>query len=196
MRRDAHAAARPHRQHRAAHAADRPAVGDRAARPGAARPPRARAGRAQPRPRRRRHDRPRSCRAVAGADPAEVVSLTDALDDPGDLRLLEPRRGERFAPARGRAAHAARPRGEPLLDLVRRIIDTMRHRRRAGVVGQPAAAARRDNLDLFVKAVAEFQAVDGDGHAAGAAGLPRRPRTTRATASTSRPRPRPTRSSC
>ena len=26
----------------------------------------------------------------------------------------------------------------------------------------PAAAARRENLDLFVKAVADFQAVDGD----------------------------------
>ena len=38
----------------------------------------------------------------------------------------------------------------------------------------PAAAARRDNLDLFVKAVAEFQAVDGDVTPARAAGLPRR----------------------
>ena len=50
----------------------------------------------------------------------------------------------------------------------------------------PAAAARRDNLDLFVKAVAEFQAVDGDVTPAGAARLPRRPRTSTATASTSR----------
>src|SRR5204862_3487316 len=52
--------------------------------------------------------------------------------------------------------------GGPLPDVVRRIIDT------TGVdVGlassvSPAAAARRDNLDLFVKAVADFQAVDGD----------------------------------
>jgi DNA helicase-2/ATP-dependent DNA helicase PcrA len=55
-------------------------------------------------------------------------------------------------------AHVA----EPLLDVVRRVIDTSGvDIELASAVG-PAAVARRDNLDLFVKAVAEFQAVDGD----------------------------------
>ena len=67
-----------------------------------------------------------------------------------------------------------RSAGEPLLDLVRRIIDTCGVDIELASSVSPAAAARRDNLDLFVKAVAEFQAVDGDGHAAGAAGLPHR----------------------
>src|SRR5918911_3156753 len=52
--------------------------------------------------------------------------------------------------------------GEPLLDLVRRIIDTTGIDVELASSVSPAARARRDNLDLFVKAVAEFQAVDGD----------------------------------
>ena len=52
--------------------------------------------------------------------------------------------------------------GEPLLDIVRRIIDTCGTDVELASAVSPAAAARRDNLDLFVKAVAEFQAVDGD----------------------------------
>ena len=52
--------------------------------------------------------------------------------------------------------------GEPLLDIVRRIIDTSGVDIELASAVSPAAGARRDNLDLFVKAVAEFQAVDGD----------------------------------
>ena len=51
---------------------------------------------------------------------------------------------------------------EPLLDVVRRVIDTSGVDIELSSAVGPAAAARRDNLDLFVKAVAEFQAVDGD----------------------------------
>ena len=51
--------------------------------------------------------------------------------------------------------------GEPLLDLVRRIIDTTGIDIELSSSVSPAAAARRDNLDLFVKAVADFQAIDG-----------------------------------
>ena len=52
--------------------------------------------------------------------------------------------------------------GEPLLDVVRRIIDTSGVDIELASAVSSAASARRDNLDLFVKAVAEFQAVDGD----------------------------------
>jgi len=51
--------------------------------------------------------------------------------------------------------------GEPLLDLVRRIIDTTGIDVELASSVSPAAAARRDNLDLFVKAVADFQSIDG-----------------------------------
>ena len=52
--------------------------------------------------------------------------------------------------------------GEPLLDIVRRIIETTGVDVELASAVTPAAAARRDNLDLFVRAVADFQAVDGD----------------------------------
>ncbi|MCW2754220.1 MAG: ATP-dependent helicase [Marmoricola sp.] len=99
-------------------------------------------------------------RAVAGADPTEVLSLGDALDDPGELPYAEEAR-ERFgllsAELRGLRRHA----GEPLLDLIRRIIDTTGLDVELASSVSVAARARRDNLDLFVKAVADFQAVDG-----------------------------------
>jgi DNA helicase-2/ATP-dependent DNA helicase PcrA len=102
--------------------------------------------------------------AVAGADPTEVVSLADALDDPGT-----PRRGdwsdealERFALLSAELARLRRHVGEPLLDLVRRIVDTTGVDVELASSVSEAARARRDNLDLFVRAVADFRAVDGE----------------------------------
>ena len=109
---------------------------------------------------------PSSSGAVAGADPTEVVALERRPGRPGRPALLRrrPASGSRCSPRelRSCAAHA----GEPLLDLVRRIIDTTGIDVELASSVSPAARARRDNLDLFVKAVAEFQAIDGDGHAA------------------------------
>ena len=98
--------------------------------------------------------------AVTGADPTEVASLSDALDSPGDLPYSTEAR-ERFALLAGELRRLRGAVGEPLLDLVRRIIDTTGIDVELASSVSPAAAARRDNLDLFVKAVAEFQAVDG-----------------------------------
>lgn len=102
--------------------------------------------------------------AVAGADPTEVVSLADAVDDPGT-----PERGaysdealERFALLSAELAVLRRHVGEPLLDLVRRIIDTTGVDVELASSVSEAARARRDNLDLFVRAVADFRAVDGE----------------------------------
>ena len=86
--------------------------------------------------------------------------------------LLRPRRGSGSRLLAGELRYLRAHAGEPLLDLVRRIIDTTGIDVELASSVSPAAQARRDNLDLFVKAVAEFQAVDGDGDAAGAAGLP------------------------
>ncbi len=102
--------------------------------------------------------------AVAGADPTEVVSLSDALEDPG-----VPERGaysaealERFALLAGELRSLRRHVGEPLLDLVRRIVDTTGVDVELASSVSPAARARRDNLDLFVRAVADFRAIDGE----------------------------------
>jgi DNA helicase II / ATP-dependent DNA helicase PcrA len=97
-----------------------------------------------------------------GIDPAEVPALGDALEDPGDDLPYSPEARERFALLAGELRMLRSHVAEPLLDVVRRVIDTSGvDIELASAVG-PAAVARRDNLDLFVKAVAEFQAVDGD----------------------------------
>ena len=96
-----------------------------------------------------------------GIDPAEIPSLDDALADPGD-HPYSPEALERFALLAGELRALRTYVGEPLLDIVRRIIDTSGTDVELASAVSPAAAARRDNVDLFVKAVAEFQAVDGD----------------------------------
>ena len=96
-----------------------------------------------------------------GIDPAELPALDDALADPGDLAYSAAAR-ERFGLLAGELRQLRTHIGEPLLDLVRRIIDTLGTDVELASAVSPAAAARRDNLDLFVKAVAEFQSVDGD----------------------------------
>ncbi|MEP9361684.1 ATP-dependent DNA helicase [Nocardioides sp. CN2-186] len=96
-----------------------------------------------------------------GIDPAEIPSLDDALSDPGEAPY-SPEALERFALLAGELRTLRMYVGEPLLDIVRRIIDTSGTDVELASAVSPAAAARRDNLDLFVKAVAEFQAVDGD----------------------------------
>ncbi|GAA2125224.1 hypothetical protein GCM10009843_22700 [Nocardioides bigeumensis] len=100
--------------------------------------------------------------AVAdGIDPAEIAALGDALDDPGEAAYSDEAR-ERFRLLARELRVLRSSVGEPLLDVVRRIIDTTGVDIELASAVNPAAAARRDNLDLFVKAVAEFQAVDGD----------------------------------
>ncbi len=98
--------------------------------------------------------------AVEGADPTEIASLCDALEDPGDLGYSDEAR-QRFTLLADELRRLRSAIGEPILDLVRRIIDTCGIDVELASSVSPAAAARRDNLDLFVQAVAEFQAVDG-----------------------------------
>jgi len=96
-----------------------------------------------------------------GIDPAEIAALGDALDSPGDA-AYSPEALERFRLLSSELRMLRAGVGEPLLDVVRRIIDTTGVDIELASAVSPAAAARRDNLDIFVKAVAEFQAVDGD----------------------------------
>lgn len=98
--------------------------------------------------------------AVAGADPTELASLNEALESPGDLPY-SPQARDRFARLAEELAHLRTYVGEPLLDLLRRIIDVTGLDTELASSTSPAALARRDNLDLFVQAVADFQAVDG-----------------------------------
>jgi DNA helicase-2/ATP-dependent DNA helicase PcrA len=98
--------------------------------------------------------------AVSGSDPAEVASLGDALESPGELDY-SPEARTRFGMLAAELRRLRSAVGEPILDLVRRIIDTCGIDVELASSASPAAAARRDNLDLFVQAVSEFEAVDG-----------------------------------
>lgn len=98
--------------------------------------------------------------ASAGVDPSDVASLSDALEDPGEADY-SPQARTRFTLLAEELRTLRRYAAEPLLDLVRRIIDTTGIDIELASSNSPAAGARRDNLDLFVSAVAEFQAIDG-----------------------------------
>ncbi|MCF6379867.1 ATP-dependent helicase [Nocardioides KLBMP 9356] len=96
-----------------------------------------------------------------GIDASELPALSDAVESPGEASYSAEaldRFGLLATELRRLRAHV----GDPLLDVVRRIIDTTGVDVELASATSPAAAARRDNLDLFVKAVAEFQSVDGD----------------------------------
>ncbi|CAN5664150.1 hypothetical protein BH11ACT8_BH11ACT8_35900 [soil metagenome] len=96
-----------------------------------------------------------------GIDPAEIPALDDAVADPGE-RPFSAEARERFALLAAELRYLRSHVGEPLLDLVRRIMEASGVDVELAAAVSPAAAARRDNLDLFVKAVADFHAVDGD----------------------------------
>jgi DNA helicase-2/ATP-dependent DNA helicase PcrA len=96
-----------------------------------------------------------------GIDVSELPALSDALESPGEA-AYSAEALDRFALLATELRRLRTHVGDPLLDLVRRIIDTTGVDVELASATSPAAAARRDNLDLFVKAVAEFQSVDGD----------------------------------
>jgi DNA helicase-2/ATP-dependent DNA helicase PcrA len=98
--------------------------------------------------------------AVAGADPAEVVCLADALDDPGPADY-DPRARERFSLLAAELRALRRHAGDPLPDLVHRIVST------TGLDVELAASPevrdrhRSEGLAAFVDLVAGFADPDG-----------------------------------
>ncbi len=90
-----------------------------------------------------------------------MTALSDALDDPGEANYSTAAR-ERFALLSAELRLLRSQVGEPLIELTRRIIDVCGIDVELASSVSEAARARRDNLDLFVKAVADFQSVDGD----------------------------------
>lgn len=95
-------------------------------------------------------------RAVEGTDPTEVVSLADAIDDPGDLPYSAAAR-ERFADLSRVVAGVRAHVGDPLLDLARRAVralDLDVELEASEVTGGT------DNLALFLDAVAAYGETD------------------------------------
>ena len=99
--------------------------------------------------------------AVAGVDPADVVSLLDALDDPGPLDY-DPEAVRRFGALSAEIRLLRRGVGDPLPDLVHRIITV------TGLDIEMAASPellllhRAEGLASFVDLVAGFADAEGD----------------------------------
>lgn len=104
--------------------------------------------------------------AVAGVDPADVVSLCEALDDPGPLPY-SPAARERFALLSRELRTLRRYVGEPLLDLVRRVVDVTGLEVELASSTRAVTAARRDNLATFVDAVSAFAGIEADASLSG-----------------------------
>ncbi len=99
--------------------------------------------------------------AVAGVDPADVISLLDAIDDPGDLGY-DPEARARFAALAAEIRRLRRSVGEPLPELVHRVITV------TGLDIEMAASPellllhRAEGLASFVDLVAGFTDAEGE----------------------------------
>ena len=96
--------------------------------------------------------------AVADADPTELVSLAEALADPGNGDY-SPEARSRFARAAAEFDHLRRHTAEPVLDLLRRVVATLGLdvELATGTAPQPFA-----QLSAFTDAVAAYVDVDTD----------------------------------
>lgn len=98
--------------------------------------------------------------AVAETDPSDLVSLVDALADPGDLPYSAEAR-QRFEAFSSELAELRRHVGEPVLDQVRRVVAVTGVD--AELASLPGGESRRaDQLATFCDAVADYVDVDGD----------------------------------
>ncbi len=104
--------------------------------------------------------------AVFGVDPADLVSLVEALGHPGALPYSSAAR-ERFALLSRELQVLGRYVGEPLLDLVRRVIDVTGLEVELASATSQVAAARRNNVATFLDAITAFAGFDADSSLAG-----------------------------
>ncbi len=97
--------------------------------------------------------------AVVGIDPTEVASLSDALADPGHLAYSSQAR-DRFAALTAELSMLRRAAGEPLTDLVRRVVLTLGLDIELAASSSPDAHQAADNLAQLLQTVADFAAHD------------------------------------
>ena len=99
--------------------------------------------------------------AVEGGDPAEIVSLLDALDDPGELAYGADAL-RRFAAIVAEIRALRRHVGEPLPDLVHRIVVTTGLDVELAASPELLALRRSEGLAAFLDLVATFQDAEGE----------------------------------
>jgi DNA helicase-2/ATP-dependent DNA helicase PcrA len=97
--------------------------------------------------------------AVADIDPTEVISLLDAVEDPGDGFSEETR--TRFTLFAGELGYLRAHCDEPLLDLCRRVVSVLGLDVELLATPDFGRTQRRDQLGAFLDAVADYADVDG-----------------------------------
>jgi DNA helicase II / ATP-dependent DNA helicase PcrA len=99
--------------------------------------------------------------AVAGTDIVESVSLSEALDDLGELDRYSPAAAERFtemaAELRALRGHV----GEPLTELILRLLRTTGLEVEAALGPAELATQQQHALHAFLELAAEFTGIDG-----------------------------------
>ncbi|TKA10586.1 ATP-dependent DNA helicase [Actinacidiphila oryziradicis] len=105
--------------------------------------------------------------AVEGTDPAEVVSLADALEtfldaDPGDDLPFSPEARVRFARLATEIRDLRRALTEPLMDVLHRVLAVTGLEVELAASPHALAARRRETLSAFLDIAANFAALDGD----------------------------------
>lgn len=110
----------------------------------------------------------RLAEAVEGVDPAEVISLADALDtfltpDASDDGLpFSPEARIRFARLAAELRDLRRSLGDPLMDILHRVLAATGLEVELSASPHALAARRRETLTQFLDIAAGFAAVDGE----------------------------------
>ncbi|MEU1373338.1 ATP-dependent DNA helicase [Streptomyces triculaminicus] len=110
----------------------------------------------------------RLAEAVEGVDPAEVISLADALDTflaadaPDDGLPFSPEARVRFARLAAELRDLRRALPDPLMDVLHRVLATTGLEVELEASPQALAARRRETLKQFLDIAAGFAALDGE----------------------------------
>ncbi len=99
--------------------------------------------------------------AVAGTDAVELVSLTEALEDLGDLAAYSPAALERFTSFAAELRYLRAHVGEPLTDLLLRVLRTTGLEIEAGLGRPEVADLQRQAVHALIDVAAEFVELDG-----------------------------------
>ncbi|WP_225846253.1 ATP-dependent DNA helicase [Streptomyces sp. HPF1205] len=105
--------------------------------------------------------------AVEGVDPAEVISLADALEtfldaEPGDDLPFSPEARVRFARFAAEIRDLRRSLADPLMDVLHRVLAVTGLDVELAASPHALAARRRETLRTFLDTAAGFAALDGE----------------------------------
>jgi DNA helicase-2/ATP-dependent DNA helicase PcrA len=100
--------------------------------------------------------------AAASVDPADVVALSDALDSPGNPDEFSPEAFARLARLRNELHRLRGALGQPVVDIVARIVRTIGLDVELEATPGRLRVARVANLSAFLDHAARFESVEGE----------------------------------